>query len=176
MSRAEKIKIWEEVDTYLAAPKRLKGAQPIWRESGQTDRLDANWVVEEDSGLARGYLAFRVNRVSTNEPSVTLVFQRKAICRVDIKAPDDSDGNPPQARFLGLPAQVFGPHIHRWEHNRKYVLDALPPDEWDIPIKEEISRATQTLGHILAMICDECRIDFTPEQRDTHLPPRERLI
>lgn len=176
MSRAAKIALCNEVDAYLEAGKRLKGAQPIWRESGQMDRLDAKWVVEEDNGLSRGYLAFRVNRVSTNEPSVTLVFQRRPICRIDIKPLDDSDGNPPQARALGLPPQVSGPHIHRWAHNKMYVQNSLPPDEWDIPIKEEISPSTQTLGHILAMICGECRITFTPEQRDTYLPPRERLI
>lgn len=176
MAHVVKLRLCAEVDAYLEACKRLKDPQPVWRENGQFDRLDAKWVIEEESGLSRGYLAFRVNRISTGEPSVTLVFQARPICRIDIKPPDDSDGNPPQARALGLPAQVSGPHIHRWAHNRRYVLDALPPDEWDIPIKEEISRSTQTLGHILAMICAECGIDFTPEQRDMHLPARERLI
>lgn len=176
MSKVHKIRLCGEIDDFLTTPKWLLGAQPIWRQNGTLDRLDGRWAIEEADGVSRAYLAFRLNRVSTDEPSVSLIFSNRPVCRIDIKSMEDSDGNPIQARKFGLPGQVYGPHIHRWDYNREYVLEALPPDEWQIPIKEQISPLTQTLGHILAMICTHCGIEFTPEQRDVTLPPRERLI
>lgn len=176
MSKAEKIRLCGEIELFLAANKHLMGPEPSWRPNGSSNRVDGSWPIEEEPGVSRAYLAFRVNRMSTNQPSVSLIFQGKAICRVDIKPADESDGNPPQAMKLGLPGQVYGPHIHRWHHNREYVLEALPPDEWSIPIKEGISATTQTLGHILAMICTQCDIGFTPAQRDVCLPARESLF
>jgi hypothetical protein len=176
VSHVQKKMLCEEIDDFLTTQKWLFGAQPIWRQNGSFDRLDGRWVINEAGDVSRAYLAFRLNRVSTNEPSVTLVFRGKPICRVDIKPIEDSDGNPPQARKFDLPGQVYGPHIHRWDYNREYVLKALPPNEWDIPIKQQISPSTQTLGHILAMICTQCEIEFTPEQRDVTPPTRELLI
>lgn len=176
MNIADKIRLCDEIELFLCATKNLAGPQPIWRENGTFNRVDGKWPIDEESGLSRAYLAFRVNRISTNQPSVSLIFQEKAVCRVDIKPIDEADGNPPQAVHLGLPGQVYGPHIHRWQHNRKYVIEALPPNEWGIPIKEGISATTQTLGHILAMICSQCDIGFTPEQRDLCLPNKETLF
>ena len=176
MGKADKVKLCNEVDAFLQEPKFLLGPQPIWRQNGTFDRLDANWPIEEVSGLSRSYLAFRLNRLSTNEPSVSLIFRNRPVCRIDIKPLDEADGNPLQARKFGLPGQVYGPHIHRWDYNREYVLNALPLDEWEIPIKEGISHLTQNLSQILAMICSHCKIDFTPEQRDVTPPARERLI
>ncbi len=176
MSKAEKARLCSEIDVFLSVPKFLRGPQPIWRANGRQDQLDAKWVIEEEGGISRAHLAFRYNRVSTNKPSVSLIYERKKVCRVDVKPAQEWDGNPPQARKLGLPANVFGPHIHRWEHNRQYVLESLPPDEWDIPIKEPISQSTQTLRHILAFICDTCQIQCTPEQRDLKPPSQEDLF
>jgi hypothetical protein len=176
MSQIQKIRLCEEIDEFLISSKQLLGTQPVWRQNGSSDRLDGSWVIEENEGISRAYLSFRLNRVSTAEPSVSLIFKKKPVCRVDIKSAEESDGNPIQAHKFGLPGQVYGPHIHRWDYNREYVLQALPPDEWQIPIKEEISPSTQTLGHILAMICSQCKIDFSPEQRHVTLPARERLI
>lgn len=176
MNRDEKRRLCEEADKFLELDKWLLGPQPRWRRNGESDTIDARWVIEEEVGLSRAYLAFRVNRASAEEPSVTLVFQGKPVCRVDIKPADEWDGNPPPAMALGLPAKVYGAHLHRWEHNRKYVRDGLPPDKWEIPIKQEISHLTQSLGQMLAVICNECRISFTPEQRDMSLPAKEHLI
>ncbi|MBW7921988.1 MAG: hypothetical protein H3C51_07795 [Rubellimicrobium sp.] len=176
MTRDEKARICDEADVFLAARKHLDGPQPVWRQNGQLDRLDASWPIHEESGISRAYLAFRVNRISSGAPSVSLIFRQKPLCRVDIMLPDEEDVNPLQAGALGLPGVVRGTHIHRWRNNRDYVLDVLPPDEWEIPIKDEVSRATQTLSHAVAMICNECEIDFTPEQREVTVPARERLL
>lgn len=173
MSKSDKARLCVEIDEFLKAKKCLVGPQPVWRPSGRADQLDARWPIEEATNVSRAHLAFRYNRISTNEPSVSLIYERKKVCRVDVKPSDEYDGNPPQARRFGLPAKVFGTHIHRWEHNREYVLECLPPDEWEIPIKEPISQATQMLGHLLAMICTQCAIDFSPEQRDLNPPSRE---
>lgn len=176
MNRAEKVRLCDEIDRFIVAPKSLLGQQPSWRPNGTSDRVDGRWLIEEDIGVTRAYLAFRVNRISTGEPSVSLIFEGRPICRIDIKPADEEDGNPPQAMRFGLPGQVCGSHIHRWPYNREYVLEALPLDQWEIPIKEPISAATSTLGHIVAMICDHCRIGFTPEQRDLCLPARGSLF
>lgn len=176
MSKIDKKQLCNEIDLFLQAHKVLKDQQPIWRDNGRPDELDARWPIIESGGVSRAELAFRYNRISTGQPSVTLIYRKKAVCRVDIKANDESDGNPPQARSLGLPARVYGPHVHKWEHNKQYVLESLRPDEWDIPIKEEISNSTQKIPHILAYICEECNIDFTPEQRELNPPMREDLF
>ncbi len=176
MGKNDKNRLCGEIDVYLDSSKFLDGQQPIWRENGRTDQLDAKWLIEEDGGVSRSHLAFRYNRASTNQPSVSLIYQGKKVCRVDLKSPDESDGNPPQAAEFGLPGQVFGSHIHRWGHNRGYILNSLPPDGWEIPIKEEISQSTQKLGHILAFICDACGISFTAEQRELNPPAKEDLF
>ncbi len=176
MSKNNKLRLCAEIDEFLRAKKSLSGPQPVWRSNGQPDRLDAKWAIEETGGISRAYLAFRFNRVSTNQPSVSVIYEGKNVCRVDVKPQDEYDGNPWQARKFGLPGKVYGTHIHRWEHNREYVMECLPPDEWDNPIKEEISQSTQTLKHILALICDQCGINFTPEQRDLNPPSREDLF
>lgn len=176
MNKREKIRLCQEIDLYLPTRKWLSGRHPIWRENGRLDQLDAKWPIEEVGNISRSHLVFRYNRVSTDEPSVSLIYRGKKVSRVDVKAPTEGDGNPPQAARLGLPATVYGPHIHRWEHNRDYVLNALPTDEWEIPIKEEISQATQKVGHILAFICGECGIEFSAEQRDLNPPAREDLF
>jgi hypothetical protein len=173
MSKNDKVRLCAEIDEYLKTKKCLLGPHPTWRPNGRSEQLDARWPIEEEGEISRSHLAFRYNRISTNEPSVSLIYERKKVYRVDVKPPDEYDGNPPQARRFGLPAKVFGTHIHRWEHNREYVLECLPQDEWEIPIKEPISQATQMLGHLLALICSQCAIDFTPEQRDLNPPSRE---
>ena len=176
MSKSEKTRLCAEIDVFLSAKKSLSGLQPVWRANGRSDQLDAKWPIEEEGGVFRAHLAFRYNRVSTDQPSVSLIYERQKVCRIDVKPPDEYDGNPPQARNFGLPAKVYGTHIHRWAHNREYVLNSLPPDEWEIPIKESISQSTQMFGHLLALICSECRIDFTAEQRDLNPPSREDLF
>lgn len=176
MSKVEKIRLCEEIDHFLLAKKCLGGPQPVWTPSSRQYQLDAKWPIEEEGGVSRAYLAFRYNRISTNQPSVSLIYEHKKVCRVDVKPPDEYDGNPPQAQKFGLPAKVYGTHVHRWRHNREYVLEVLPLNEWEIPIKEEISQSTQMLGHLLAFICDECGIDFTSAQRDFCPPSKEDLF
>lgn len=176
MSKLSKAELCLEVGGYLACRKWLYGPQPIWRQNGDINRLDADWLIEEEGGLFRGKLAFRLNRQSTDQPSISLVFREKMICRIDLKPPTESDGNPPFAMRLNLKGQVYGPHIHRWKHNKQYILSRGPQDTWEIPIKEEISISTQSLGQIVAMICTENNIEFTSEQRDVTLPVKERLL
>lgn len=176
MSKSKKAELCEEIDNFLVASKSLKGTEPIWRENGRPDQLDAKWPILEANDVSRAHLTFRFNRVSTGEPSVSLIYKGKKVCRVDIKWPTDVDGNPLQAAEFGLPGEVRGSHVHKWEYNRKYVLESLPPDEWEIPIKEEISQSTQKLGHLLAFICDTCGVSFTPEQRELSPPDKMDLF
>ena len=176
MNRSDKEKLCYEIDDFLTCDKWLVGSHPIWRENGRADQLDAKWVIEETGNVSNAHLAFRYNRVSTEQPSVSLIYKRKKVCRVDVKPQDESDGNPMQAAKFDLPPRVFGTHVHLWKYNREYVLDCLPPNEWEIPIKSEISQSAQQLGHILALICSECNIQFTPEQRDLNPPSREDLF
>ena len=176
MNQREKILLCGEIDVFLRTQKRLRGPHPVWKPIGRPDQLDAKWPIEEHGSISRAHLAFRYNRVSTNEPSVSLIFERKIDCRIDVKPADARDGNPPNAAALGLKDVVYGTHIHRWKHNRSHVLYSLQPDEWEIPFKDEIAKSTQKLGHILAFICHECKIDFTPKQRNLTPPSKEELF
>ncbi len=176
MNKEDKRLLCEEIDRFLATRKHLLGPQPVWRPNGRPDQMDAKWPIEDDTGVSVAHLTFRYNRISTNEPSASLIYKRKKVCRVDVKPPYEYDANPPQAMRLGLPARVFGTHIHLWENNREYVLECLPLNEWEIPIKVQVSQSTQSLNHILPLICNSCRIDFTPEQRDLTPPRKEDLF
>jgi hypothetical protein len=176
MNKSQKQSLCEEIDQYLERPKRLFDKEPIWGPSSRTNHLDARWSIEEEGGIIRSMLVFRHCRISTNEPSVSLIYEKKLVCRVDVKSDDEMDANPMQAQGMGLPAMVYGSHIHRWQHNKKYIIECLTGDAWEVPIKEEISNSAKAVGHILPLICDECNIEFTPEQRDFSAPPKSELI
>lgn len=114
MNKSARKRFCDEVDEYLQTEKSLKGLGPVQSSDGHNNEMHFKWPIEERTGIERSYLDFRINRMSTGEPSVSLIYSKKPICRVDIKSASKSDGNPAEALKLGLPLEVNGPHIHKW--------------------------------------------------------------
>ena len=158
MDQHEKIRLCQEIDAFLMARKWLRESQPLWTASSRPNQLEAIWPIEEPGDICRAYLSFRHSRTSTTEPSVTLVYGENMVCRIDVKNAQSSDKNPALSLELGLPGRVTGTHIHRWEHNREFVLRLSSSERWNIPIKEEISQSTRTVGHILALSFVTCAV------------------
>lgn len=117
MDNAERSQFCEDVDAFLLAKKFLSGPQPPWEPGSRPNQLDARWPIEEADGARRSNLTFRYSRESPDEPSVSLVYLGKPVCRVDVKPKEDLDQNPGWVEDLGLPDDVFGSHIHLWKHN-----------------------------------------------------------
>jgi hypothetical protein len=74
MALGDKVRLCAAIDEFLRTKKRLSGLQPVWRPNGRPDQLDARWPIEEEPGVSRAHLAFRYNRISTNQPSVSLIY------------------------------------------------------------------------------------------------------
>ena len=115
---------------------------------------------------------FSLFSASMDQPSVSLIFLKREVCRQDVRPRDELDENHEYALQLGLPKTVSGTHIHLWEHNRNFILYMLP-DTWGIPIKIPISQSARSLRQILPCICSHCGIYLAPEQRLIH-PPKRR--
>ena len=161
-------------DAFLLAEKWLREGQPDWEPGSHPNQMIAMWSIdEEDRDESRAYLVFSVYKATRDQPSVSLIFLGREICRVDVKPHDAEDGNPAEAMLFGLPMTVHGSHIHLWKFNRAHILREKRPDEWNIPVKTPISRLARKPRHILACICNYCGIYATSEQRDFNPPKRK---
>lgn len=142
-----------KADTFMAAPKSLRGLWPTWSRGSRRNQLVGIWPVEEDGrDESRGYLVFSLFIWALDQPSVSLIFLGREVCRLDVKRSHDQDENPEYALQLGLPKTVNGTHIHPWGHNRDYILSEMSPEKWGIPIKMSISQSTRSLKQILPCI------------------------
>ena len=60
-------------------------------------------------------------------PSISVIFNRQGVARLNFVPAQECESNPLWAATLRLPARVRGPHFHSWEHNRFHVLT---DEEW----------------------------------------------
>ena len=163
-------------DTFMGVEKTLRGLWPKWSPGSRRNQMVGIWpILEECLDDSRAYLVFSLFSASLDQPSVSLIFLKRELCRLDVKPRDELDENPDYALQLGLPKTVSGTHIHPWEHNRDYILSGLAPDLWNIPLKKSISQSTRSLKQILPCICSHCSIYLAPEQRVIYPPKRSEF-
>lgn len=166
MNSAERSHYCEEVDAFILSQKSLIDCKPRWENASRPNELGFKWwIIEEDGTSDQAYLTFLHRPGSQAERSVSLIYRKYQVCRIDLLPEEIREGNPPEALMMGLPSAVFGSHIHLWEHNKAYVLDSRQK-KWEIPVKVEISNSIQSYGELLVCICYNCGIDFTQTQRD----------
>jgi hypothetical protein len=131
------------VDSFSAdAGKTLYGPPP---EFGATKfhrngayEWDATWPIADGLGIVTsGQLRFVVRPGSPLGPSISLVFNRQMVARLDIEATEICENNPLWAAAFGLPPRVCGPHYHAWEHNKGHIADVK---EWELPCREPLPR------------------------------------
>jgi hypothetical protein len=162
-----------EVDEFLAGPKRLVEDFVDWTESSRPGELMATWNIEDPLGI-RSHLRFRLNPLDPSTPSVSVVFRRNAVIRLDIDDPGIAHPNPLWASGLGLPPLVHGSHCHDWALNRDYVLRSR---KWELPARAPIGPALRRVPQMLPWIADHIGLDpLTQEQRQFDIPPRGTLI
>ena len=109
-----------EIDAFLADQKTLMPEAPIWGPSVRPGELQAIWGVVESSGINRAELRFRCASLDRSEPSISLIFRRRLVCRLDIVPPHVWKPNPHGAANMGLPPSVNGTHLHEWEFNKRH--------------------------------------------------------
>jgi hypothetical protein len=128
---------WADNPKTLAGPPPEFGVSSFYRD-GEYAR-EAVWPIADSLGIVTAaQLRFVVRPGLQLGPSVSVIFNRQAIARLDFVPPQECESNPIWAEPLGLPAMVCGPHFHGWEYNRPNVLSrerlALPCRE-SLPVQ-----------------------------------------
>lgn len=156
------------VDAFLADnPKSLVGPPPEFGVSpfhrGGAYEWRANWPIADSSGIV-GPAALRVVvRPGTGiGPSLSVVFNREAIVRLDFVSARDCESNPLWAATIGLPPRVCGPHFHAWEHNRIHVLQT---QEWELPCREPLPLQIRKFDQAFPWLADRINLVLTADQR-----------
>ena len=100
-------------NAFMATGKTLRGLWPTWSRGSRRYQMVGVWPVEEDDrDESRAYIVFSLFSASRGQPSVSLIFLKREVCRLDVKPRDELDENPEFALQLGLPKTVNGTHIH----------------------------------------------------------------
>jgi hypothetical protein len=158
------------------APKSLFGAPPEFGLSPRSTRgvyeRTAIWPIANSAGVVTsGQVRFVVRPGSDLGPSMSVIFNREPIARLDFVPAQECESNPLWAASIGLAARVCGPHFHSWEHNRTHVLMT---EDWELPCREPLPGQVRRFEQALAWLADRINLVLTPEQRRFE-PPRELL-
>jgi hypothetical protein len=153
-------------------PKRLAGAPPefgaaTFYRDGAYER-EAVWPIADSLGIVTtGHLRLVVRPGLRLGPSVSVIFNRQMVARLDFVPPDECESNPTWAAGLGLPATVCGPHFHSWEHNRGFVLRR---SRWELPCREPLPVQVRRFEQAFPWLAAKMNLELTPEQRTFDVP------
>lgn len=161
------------VDTFLAAPKRLEGGPPEWRQNERPDDMTANWNVVDDMDVVSAQLRFRLSRLAREYPSVSLIFRGNCIWRLDLCRPTQMKFNPPWATKLGLPPSFLGSHCHTWADNRDHVAMS---GVWNLAARRPVEPALRRVEQMLPWFAGQVGIQLEAEQRRFDAPPIASLF
>ena len=157
------------VDRFLnSSAKVLEAYQPHWLHMPGYRDYQLSWpILEEDIGLTRAHLRFRLPDQDFRFPSISLIFQGARIARVDRADPDVCKPNPPWAARLGLPPHICGTHAHVWKDNRAHV--ALS-GEWQQPARRQVDTELADLDAMFFWFCEHISVRIQPHNRPIKLP------
>lgn len=162
-----------EIEAFLADPKKVADGVPVWIAATRKNEYQAIWGIFESSGVSRAELRFRYSSLSKSEPSVSVVFRRRLVARIDIVPPQSWKPNPPGAFALGLPARVEGTHTHSWADNRDFVRSN---GFGQLPFRRPLPVAMKRLPQAIAALAAEINLTLEPDQRDFDVPTRSDLF
>lgn len=154
------------------AAKSLSGAPPefgvsTFNRNGQYER-EAIWPIADSNGIVgTGQLRFVVRPGLDLGPSISVIFNRQAIARLDFVPATECENNPLGAAALGLPARVCGPHFHGWELNRDNVLRL---ERWELPFREALPPQVRRFEQAFPWLAEKMNLVLTPEQRTFDVP------
>jgi hypothetical protein len=163
----------DEIDAFLAEPKRLQGAFPGWKAGVRPDEFESIWLIEDALGIVRAQLRFRFSKLEKAFPSISLVFRNSPIWRIDLVPNDVCKLNPPGADRLGLPAQVCGSHCHSWPDNREYVrINGLG----QLPFRRQLPVNLRRVEQVVHWLGERINLTIEPDQRGFDVPPASDLF
>ena len=159
----------EAVDEFLANKiKCLDSFQPHWTyQPGYADHQIGWPILEEDSGVTRSRLQFRIPDQHPEYSSISLFFRRRIVCRIDKDRFDVCKANPPFAHKVGLPAKVCGPHVHAWLDNREQIRAT---GVWDIKARREIEAKIETIEDMFFWFCEHINVKIQGHNTPLILP------
>lgn len=158
----------EEVDQFLADYKTLAGFLPEWQQHHGWN-WSSRWGILDPLQAQQGELVFTINAGLT-KPSITAVFRKQPIYRVDIVPPGECKWNDYGARELGLPARVCGPHTHPWPENRVFIAEN---GFGHLPYRKPADVADTLFIRALEIASNDLNIHVAPAQRVGCEPPRQ---
>lgn len=137
----------DAVDRYLSNDSKvLDGFQPHWSQHpGYKDHQIGWLILEEDTGIIRSKLQFRIPDMYPQYCSISLIFKGNAVCRADKDASHVCKANPPFASKFALPAKVCGPHLHGWHDNKGYIATS---HRWDLPLRRQIEQNIDSIDNM----------------------------
>ena len=163
------------IDEYLAdEDKELGGQQPEWILESGYGEWQVTWPIRENqTGVVRSSLKFRIPIGKFHYPSIGLIFRGEMVQRLDRVPASERKTNPWWAENKGLPLYISGTHIHAWADNRNHIASrgrwgALPARR---PIKANMTRLQQ----MFFWFCDEINVRIQRDNRQLALPDRSLL-
>jgi hypothetical protein len=175
MADAERSRHIRAVDDFLMEAKTLDGRPPLWRPTpNRPHELSATWGIKDAIDVQRAELRFRCVSVRRQFPSVSVIFQRTPIWRIDLVPVDETKNNPHWAQSLGLPALVIGSHSHAWPDNKDHIVRAKV--DWELPCRRPLPPPMRRLPQVLPWLADQINLSLTPEQRGFDVPPQSDLF
>lgn len=160
----------EEVDAFIAGYKTLDGFLPEWNQNHGWN-WSTRWGVLDALQVQQAELVFTINAALTH-PSITAVFRKQPIYRVDIVPHSECKWNDYAGLAAGLPPRVCGPHAHPWPENRQFVVEN---GFGQLPLRKpvEIGDTLFIFIRALEVAAHELNIHVEPSQRIGCEPPRQ---
>jgi hypothetical protein len=155
----------------VAEFKTLDGFLSPWRQDRGAN-WTARWGLLNAHGASEGELAFFINGRLT-KPSISVIFRRKLVYRVDIVPASECKSNDFGAMKLGLPARVCGPHSHPWHENREFVrLNGFG----SLPMRKPVDISDIKPIRALEVLSTDLNVFVAASQREFELPPQAFLF
>lgn len=161
-----------DVEDWITSYKTFDHYFPGWVESKGRCDWQASWPIVDLDGIASAVAYFEAD-ASFTDISISVVFRRAPIYRLDKIAETEPEGNPLTARQYAphVPADFFGSHVHGWQDNREWVrAKGLA----ELPFKHPIN-SPPSLELMFDLVATEMNITVTPSQRGITLPPQSGL-
>lgn len=160
----------EEIDSFIAAYKTLDGFLPEFKQRYGWD-WETRWGILDAHGRQQAELVFTLNAALTR-PSITALFRKKLIYRVDIVPMDERKPNDWGAISVGLPSYVQGPHTHPWPEHREFVRQN---GFGHLPFRKPVDIVDVQFIRALEVASADLNIHVEPGQRDCE-PPKQAAL
>lgn len=160
----------EEIDAFIAGYKTLAGYLPDWSQQHGWD-WESRWGILDVNEVQQAELVFTINAALTR-PSISAIFRKKLIYRVDIVPLDEIKPNDFGALAVGLPAQVQGPHTHPWAEHRDFIR---ANGFGELPFRKPVDIPDTYFIRALEVAAADLNIHVEPRQRECE-PPKQAAL